>query len=85
MFHFLVTNLESFDSFSKFNIILMFRSLYYSVTLNESKENFEIAFCCFSKLKNIVAPSSFSSFPTKLICRGIIAFACLDKYMPINL
>ena len=68
MFHFLVTNLESFSSFNKFNIFLMFHYLYHSVTINEFKEKFRIVFCCFSETKNIVAPSSSSNFSTKLIC-----------------
>ena len=45
----------------------MFHYLYYSVTINESKEKFWIGFCCFLAIKNIVAPSSSSNFPIKLI------------------
>ena len=76
MSHFLGTNLESFASFNKFKNFLMFHYLYYSVIINESKENFT---CCFSAIKNIVAPSSSSNFPVKLIRWGIFVFACLDK------
>ena len=36
-------------------------------------------------MKNIVAPSFFSNFPMKLICGGVLVFACLDKAIPINL
>ena len=36
----------------------MFLCLYYSVTINESKEKFRIVFCCFSTIKNIAAPLS---------------------------
>ena len=52
----------------------MFHYLYHSVTSNESKEKFRIAFCCFSETKNIVAPSSSSNFPKKLICWAILIF-----------
>ena len=65
MFPFLVTNLESFASFNKFNIFL--RYLYYSVAINESKEKFKIAFCCFLAIKSSVALSCFSNFPTKFV------------------
>ena len=83
MFDFLVTNLESFGSFNKLNI-LMFHYLYHYVTINESKEKLTIVFYCFSATKNIVASSS-SNFPTKLICCGILVFVCLDKSIPISL
>ena len=53
--------------------------LYYSITINESKEKFKIVLSCFSAIKKIVAPSSSSNFPTKLICWGILVFACLDN------
>ena len=46
----------------------MFRYLHYSMTINESKEKFETVFCCFSAIKNTVAPSYSSNFPVKLIC-----------------
>ena len=49
-------------------IFLMFHDLYYSVTINESKEKFKTIFHCFSETKNITAPPSSSNFPTKLIC-----------------
>ena len=62
----------------------MFHCLYYSVTINEFKEKFRVAFCCFSAIKAIVAPSFYSNFPTKLIRRGIIVFVCLDKSIPIS-
>ena len=61
------------------------RYLYYSMTINESKEKFRIVFCCFSAIKSIAAPSSFSYFPTKLICWGILAFVCVDKSIPMSL
>ena len=66
MLYFLVTNLESFALFNKFDLFDV-PLLYYSVTSNESKEDFRIVFCCFSEIKSIVAPSS-SNFPTNLIC-----------------
>ena len=59
--------------------------LYYSVSINDSKEKFRIDFCCFSAIKNIYAPSSSSNFPAKLICWGIVVFPCLDKSVPISL
>ena len=59
--------------------------LSYSVRTNESKEKFKIVFCCFSPIKNIVAPSSSSNFPVKLISQGIFVFACLDKSIPMSL
>ena len=34
---------------------------------NESKEKLRVVFYCFSVMKNIVAKSSSSSFPMKLI------------------
>ena len=54
---------------------------YYSVTINESKETFRIVFCCFSAIKDIVAPSSTSNPSVKLIFREIFIFICLDKSM----
>ena len=63
----------------------MFHYLYYSVTINESKEKCRIVFCCFTAIKNIVAPSSSSNFPVKLICCGISVFLWLDKYKPMSL
>ena len=44
------------------------------------KKNLEL-FYAISGMKNIVAPSSSSNFPTKLICWGVLVFVCLDKYM----
>ena len=44
----------------------MFCYLYYSVTINESKEKNSLLL--FLSVKNIVAPSSSSNFPAKLIC-----------------
>ena len=38
--------------------------LYYSVTINESKEKFKIV----PAIKSIAALSSSSNFPTKVIC-----------------
>ena len=64
---------------------LMFHCLYYSVTFNESKGKFKIAFCCISAIKTIVALSSSSNFTLKLICWGILAFACLDNSIPMSL
>ena len=57
----------------------MFNYLYHSVTMNESKEKFEIVLYCFSAIKNIAVPSSSSNFPVKLIFWGIFVFVCLDK------
>ena len=66
MFHFLVTNLESFASNNKFFDVPI---LYYPVTINESKEKLRMVFCAaFQRQKNIVAPSTSSNFPEKLIC-----------------
>ena len=59
--------------------------LYYSVTINEPKEKFEIVFCCFSGTRNLAVQSSYSKFPLKIICLRILAFACLDKSIPISL
>ena len=44
----------------------MFNYLYYSVIINEFKEKFRIAFCCFSAIKYMVAPLSSSNFPVKV-------------------
>ena len=47
----------------------MFHCLYYSATINESKEEtFRIVFCCFSAIKNIVALLATNNFPVILIC-----------------
>ena len=46
----------------------MFHCLYYSVTFNKSKEKFRTVLGCILTMKKIVAPSSCSNFPTKLIC-----------------
>ena len=61
----------------------MFHCLYYSVTINQSKEKFRMVFCCFSAIKNIVAALSFSNFPVKLFFWEILVFVCLHKFMPI--
>ena len=53
--------------------------LYYSVTINESKEILKIIFCYFSAIKNIVAPSSSSNFLVKSVSSGKLVFVCLDK------
>ena len=63
----------------------MLHYLYNSVTINESKEKFTIVFCCFSEIKNIVAPSSSSNLPVKLICWAIFVFACLGKSVPMSI
>ena len=57
----------------------MLHYLYYSVTINESKENFKIVFFLFFCDENIVAPLPSSNFPSELICSGMDAFVCLDK------
>ena len=44
----------------------MIHCLYYSVTINESKEKVRIVFLLLFNSKNIVAPSSYSNFPVKL-------------------
>ena len=62
----------------------MFHYLYYSVTINEFKEKFRIVLCCFSAIKNIVAPSS-SNFPVKIIYWEILVLVCLDKSIPKSL
>ena len=41
----------------------MLHYLYYTVTINESKEKFRPDSCCFSAVKDIVAPSSSYNFP----------------------
>ena len=71
----LLTNLIFFDVYL----------LYYSVTINGSKEKFRFVFCYFSAIKNIVALSSTCYFPTKLICWGILVVAGLDKSIPMSL
>ena len=82
MFHFFIKNLESFALFNKSNFFFNVPLLYYSVTINESKERSRIVFCCFSVIKNIAAQSSSSNFPVKLLCWGILVLACLDKSIP---
>ena len=62
----------------------MLHYLYHSVAINEPKEKFRIAFCCFSAIKNIVAASPFN-FPTKSICWGILVFVYPDKSIPLSL
>ena len=52
---------------------------------NESNEKFRIVCCCFSTIKYIVALSSYSNFPVKLIYCGIVVFFCIDKSMPMSL
>ena len=47
---------------------MMFRYLYDSVTINESKQKSRILFYYFSEIKSIVATSSSSNFTVKLIC-----------------
>ena len=59
--------------------------LYYSATINESKEKFRIAFCCFLVIKNIVATLSSSNSPVKLIYWGIVEFVCLGKSILMSL
>ena len=44
----------------------MFCWLYYSATINESKEKFTKVFCCSSVIENIFASSSLYNFPVKL-------------------
>ena len=63
----------------------MLHYLYYTVTINESKEKFRPDSRCFSAVKDIVAPSSSYNFPMKLFCWGILVFVCLDKPMPMSL
>ena len=59
MFPFLVKNLELIDPFNKFFIFyfyfLKFHWLYYSVSINESKEKFKIFFYCILVTGDIVA------------------------------
>ena len=57
--------------------------LYYSVTINESKEKFKIVFCCFLTIKSIIAPSS-SNFPGKSTGWGKLGFVCPGKSIPIS-
>ena len=63
----------------------MFHYVYYSVTINETKEKFAIVFYCFSPIKIIAGPSFSSNFPVKLICCGIFVSLCLDKFIPMIL
>ena len=63
----------------------MFHYIYNSFTINESNEKFRIAFCCFSAIKKILAPSSSSNFSIKLLCWGMFVFACRDKFVPMSL
>ena len=63
----------------------MFSYFYYSVTINEFKEKFRILFAAFQTAFQIVASSSSSNFPVKLICRGILILDCLDKSIPMSL
>ena len=49
------------------------------------KEKNRIVFCCLSEMKDIVAPSSFSNFPVKLIRGGMFVFVGTDKSIRINL
>ena len=48
-------------------------------------EKLKVVSSDFSMTKNIVAPSYFSSFPTKLICCGSFNLVCLLKSIAINL
>ena len=59
---------------------LVFHFLYYSVVINESKENFKTAFCCFSDIKKHWCVTSSIYFIRKII----FIFACLDKSMPMS-
>ena len=63
----------------------MLHYLYYFETLNELKEKNRIVICCLSEMKDIVAPSSFSNFPVKLIRGGMFVFVGTDKSIRINL
>ena len=45
----------------------------------------KIVFYYISAIKNIIASSSSSNFPIKLVCWGIFVFVCLDKSIPISL
>ena len=63
----------------------MLNYLYYSVTINESKEKLKKVFCSFSETKIIAAALSSSNFSVKLICCGILVFGCLDKSLPMSL
>ena len=63
----------------------MFHYLYYSVTINESKDKFSFfGGCCYVAVKKRVAVLS-SNFSVKLSCRGMVVFAFLDKSIPISL
>ena len=63
---------------------MLFR-LYYSDTFNESKEKLNIYFWLLFSYKNIVAPLSSSSLPSKLFFCGTFVLVYLDKSIPINL
>ena len=52
------------------------------MNLTKSLAQFLLFFC---EKKNIVAPSSSSSFPTKLIYSEVLVFVCLDNSIPITL
>ena len=42
-------------------------------------------FCCLSAITTIVAPSSSSNLPPKLIYSELIVFVSLDKSIPTSL
>ena len=80
----IVTNLESFASFNKFNFFDVSLQ-YYPVIINEFKEKISKFFCCLSAITTIVAPSSSSNLPSKLIYSELIVFVSLDKSIPTSL
>ena len=64
----------------------MLNCLFFSVMFNESEEMFKIVvLLLFCDKKNILASSSFSNFPVKLIYWGILMFVYLGKSLPMSL
>ena len=53
----------------------MFDCLYYSVTLNESKEKCKIVFVVLLARKNIVAPSSSIFYEIDLLRNSLICLS----------
>ena len=52
--------------------------------VTEFCEKLRVVFSDFSMMKNVVAASSFSSFPMKLICCGSFNLVSLLKSIAIN-
>lgn len=80
IFHFLVTNLEPFASFNKFNFLcsIVYVILQPLMTLRKSLKQF---FAHFLEIKNLFAPLHSSNLLIKIISWGIVVFVCLDELM----